>query len=229
MIYPLTFINKLFEYNSHFSHTCCISHLLHCFDLEIRADEYKLCIFSLCNFFRILTIGSRWNRNTKWIVQGFVVNLAQVAAALRRASVPFNSAWHKQEDGQSILRSERSRNRKVAGPYVPIRRIVRSSVWLCVYTKQLGSDLDGFYKTWCWLCAQNCFSGQINLAMLSVRTDERSVVYYIQDLTPRILVEGIHHQKRKMKRIAFTNASIRLMCASQIFRTCDLLEKSRDQ
>jgi hypothetical protein len=86
-----------------------------------------------------------------------------------------------------------------------------------------------FYKTWCWLYAQNLFSGQINQAMLSVSTDERSVVYYIQDLTPRTLIEGIHHQKRKLKRIVFTNASICVMYASPIFRACDLFEENRDQ
>lgn len=59
MIYPMIFINKLFEYNSHFSQACYISHLLHCFDLEIRGEGYKLCIFPLGNFFRILTIESK--------------------------------------------------------------------------------------------------------------------------------------------------------------------------
>lgn len=59
MIFPTTFINQLFEYNSYFSQECYISHLLHCFDLEIRGDEYKFCIFSLGNFFRILTIQSK--------------------------------------------------------------------------------------------------------------------------------------------------------------------------
>jgi len=87
----------------------------------------------------------------------------------------------------------------------------------------------GFYRTWCWLYAQNSFPGQINLAMLSVCTDERSVVYYIQALTTRTLVEGNHHQKRKLKRIVFTNASICVMYASPIFRACDLLEENRDQ
>jgi len=97
-------------------------------------------------FFPILTIEGKRNQNTKRIVKGFVAKLAQVATALRLASVQFNSSWHKQEDGQSVLRSERSRNRRVAGPYVPIRRLVRSSVWFCVYTRQWGSDLDGFLQ-----------------------------------------------------------------------------------
>jgi hypothetical protein len=141
-----------------------------------------------------------------------VVTLTQVAAALRLASVQSNSAWHKQEDGQSILRSKRSRNRKVAGPQVPIRRIVRSSVWLCVYTKHLGSDLDGLLQNLLLVICTKLF-----LAMLSVRPDERSVVYYIQDLTPHTLVEYIHHQKRKLKHIVFTNASICVMYASPIF------------
>lgn len=114
---------------------------------------------------------------------------------------------------------------------MPIRRSVRSIAWLCVYTKQLGSDLDGVLQNLVLvICSKVFFSGQINLAMLSARTAEHSVGYYIQDLTPRILVEGIHHQKRKLKRIVFTNASICLMYASQIFRACDLLgKKSRDQ
>ena len=52
MIYPMTFINQLFENNFHFSRAFCIPHLLHCFDLEIRGDEYKFCIFSLRSFFQ---------------------------------------------------------------------------------------------------------------------------------------------------------------------------------
>jgi hypothetical protein len=47
--------------------------------------------------------------------------------------------------------------------------------------------------------------------MLSVRTDERSVVYYIQDLTPCTPVEDIHRQERKLERIVSTNASICVM------------------
>lgn len=65
--------------------------------------------------------------------------------------------------------------------------------------------------------------------MLSVRTDERSVLYYIQELTPRTLVEGILRQERKLKRVVFTNASICVLYVSPIFRARDLLEENRDQ
>jgi hypothetical protein len=63
-----------------------------------------------------------------------VVNSAQVAAALRLTSVHLNSAWHKQEDGQStFLETEGRLARKWPAP-------------LCRYL-ELSVVMSGFVST----------------------------------------------------------------------------------